>query len=128
MTQQMTQAVAMIIMIISVASLIVSVTTEVIKNIGKLKDVATNIVVFVLSIIVTITAMIAYFQINSIHIYWYYILAGIFASFFVSLAATNGWKFIFDIWNKVRGEITLEEWNKQAEEVQAQIDEKNSEV
>lgn len=85
------EIVSKLILIIGVLALGTSVITQVIKNIPILKKIPTDVVVFIISIILTISSTIAYMQINNINIMWYYIVSSIVGSFFVSFVAMFGW-------------------------------------
>lgn len=102
LTQQMIQIVTMMLMAMGVLAFLVSVITQVIKNLGVLKEMATNIVVVALSVILTLGCAIAYLQYIKEPILWYYIFACIIASFIISLISMQGWKAIFEIWNRTK--------------------------
>lgn len=85
------EIVSKLILIIGILALGTSVITQVIKNIPILKKMPTDVVVFIISIILTISSTIAYMQINNINIMWYYIVSSIVGSFFVSFVAMFGW-------------------------------------
>ena len=127
LTQELMKYLATGLTILSILAFAVSIVTQVIKNIGKLKEVATNIVVMALSLVITLVSMIAYLQYIKTPILWYYVFAAILASFIVSIVSTSGWKMVFDIWNKVRTNISEEEWNKRAEEIQKELENKEVE-
>ena len=113
------------IIVLGVLGFVVSMVTQAIKNVGKLQGIATNIVVLVLSIVVTLTTFFGTMQYFNIPILWYYVFSAVLLGCFVAVIATNGWKFVFEAWNKVRGDISELEWNKQAEEYQKMIEEMN---
>jgi TRAP-type uncharacterized transport system fused permease subunit len=78
--------------IISILAFIVSLITELIKNIGFLKKVPTNIVVLVLSVIICVISYLAYSSYKEYTVYWYSVVASIFSGFVVAYIATYGWE------------------------------------
>lgn len=92
----------LIIAIISVLAFMVSVITQVFKGVGVLSKVPTDILVFVLSIGLTVTAFIAYMQYIQQTILWYMIIASILAGFVVAFVAMYGWEKLSDLWNRFK--------------------------
>lgn len=89
-----------ILAIIGALAFIVSVITQVIKGIGVFNKVPTDIVVFVLSISVTIAAFVAYMQYIHMTILWYIILAAIMAGFVVAFVSMYGWEKLSELWKR----------------------------
>ena len=52
--------------------------------------VHTNIVATIISLVVTVISMVAYWQINGADIYWYNILGAVILGIFVAYAAMYG--------------------------------------
>lgn len=77
---------------------IVSVITQVIKDIFK--NVPTDLVVFVLSIALTVTAFIAYMQYIGAAMLWYMIVASVIAGFIVAFVAMFGWEKLSELWKR----------------------------
>lgn len=77
--------------IVGALALTVSVVIEVIKNIGVLAKVPTDIVVIVLSIALSVATFFTYAAVAGIAIVWYYIVGTILGGFFVSFVAMYGW-------------------------------------
>lgn len=83
---------------IAALAFIVSLITEVIKGIGPLKKVPTDLVVLVLSCVITV---VAYFCMNAYYgraFLWYELIATIIASFIVAFVAMNGWDKLSELW------------------------------
>lgn len=78
--------------IITVLAFIVSLITETIKNIGFLKKIPTNIVVLVLSIVLSILAYAAAASYFKFKVYWYGIVGSLLGGFVVNYIATYGWE------------------------------------
>ena len=64
-----------ILAIIGTLAFVVSVVTQVIKGVGVFSKIPTDILVFVLSIGITVAAFVAYMQYIQTSILWYMILA-----------------------------------------------------
>lgn len=90
----------LILAIIGAIAFLVSVITQVIKGIGVFNKVPTDIVVFVLSIGITVAAFVAYMQYIQMTILWYMILAAIMAGFIVAFVAMFGWEKLSDLWKR----------------------------
>lgn len=89
-----------ILAIVGALAFIVSVITQVIKGVGVFNKIPTNIVVFVLSIGITIAAFIAYMKYIHMTILWYMILATIMAGFVVAFVAMYGWEKLSELWKR----------------------------
>lgn len=90
----------MVLAIIGALAFMVSVITEVIKGIGIFKRIPTDILVFVLSIGLTVTAFIAYMQYIQMVILWYMLMAAVLAGFVVAFIAMYGWEKITELWKR----------------------------
>lgn len=75
-----------------------SVITQVIK--GIFKNIPTDLVVFVLSIALTVTAFIAYMQYIGAVMLWYMIVASVIAGFIVAFVAMFGWEKLSELWKR----------------------------
>lgn len=89
-----------ILAVIGALAFIVSVITQVIKGIGIFNKVPTDVLVFVLSIGITVIAFIAYMQYIQMAILWYMILASVIAGFVVAFVAMYGWEKLSDLWKR----------------------------
>ena len=84
--------------------LLVNIFTEVLKKVlcGKLP---TNLLVFILSIVITIVAMFTYLEISGVVFVWWMMPMAIAMAFFVAYSAMFGfdkWKQMFDQWKQVK--------------------------
>ena len=86
--------------VIGALAFMVSVITQVFKGVGVLSKIPTDILVFVLSIGITVTAFVAYMQYIHMTILWYMILAAIMAGFLVAFVAMYGWEKLSDLWSR----------------------------
>ena len=91
-----------ILAVIGALAFMVSVITQVFKGVGVLAKIPTDILVFVLSIGMTVTAFVAYMQYIQQTILWYMILAAILAGFLVAFVAMYGWEKFAELWNRFR--------------------------
>jgi cell shape-determining protein MreD len=78
--------------IVAIMAFIVSLITEVIKNLGFLKKVPTNLVVLVLSIILSVLTYLAAASILDFKVYWYGIIGSFLGGFVVNYISTYGWE------------------------------------
>lgn len=91
-----------ILAVIGALSFMVSVITQVFKGVGVLAKIPTDILVFILSIGMTVTAFVAYMQYIQQTILWYMILAAILAGFLVAFVAMYGWEKFAELWNRFK--------------------------
>lgn len=89
-----------ILAVIGALAFIVSVITQVIKGIGIFNKVPTDVLVFVLSIGITVIAFIAYMQYIQMAILWYMILSSVIAGFVVAFVAMYGWEKLSELWKR----------------------------
>lgn len=91
-----------ILAVIGALAFMVSVITQVFKGVGVLAKIPTDILVFILSIGMTVTAFVAYMQYIQQTILWYMILAAILAGFLVAFVAMYGWEKFAELWNRFK--------------------------
>ena len=96
------QYVTYALMAVGVLAFIVSVITQVIKEMPYLKNIQTNAVAMVVSLIVCPVAVIIACQYFKIVILWYYVFASFIAAFIVYLVGTGGWEKISEMWNRTK--------------------------
>ncbi len=94
------QNLTLVLAVIGVLAFMVSVITQVLKGVGIFNKIPTDILVFVLSIVLTVTSFIAYMQYIQQTIIWYMILAAIMAGFIVAFVAMFGWEKLSDLWSR----------------------------
>lgn len=83
--------------------LLVNICTEVLKKVFV--KIPANMLVFVLSIIVTVAAMFIYIAVAEVAFVWWMILVAIAVAFFVAYSAMFGfdkWKQMFDQWKNMK--------------------------
>ena len=90
--------------VVGALAFIVSIITQVFKGVSVLSKVPTDILVFVLSIGLTVIAFVAYMQYIQQAIVWYMIIAAIMAGFIVAFVAMYGWEKFSELWNRFNKE------------------------
>lgn len=92
--------------VIGILAFAVSIVVQVFKGVSVLKKIPTDILVFVLSIGLTVTAFVAYMQYVQQTILWYMIIAAILAGLLVAFVAMYGWEKVSELWKRFyRGNI-----------------------
>ena len=91
-----------ILMVIAFIALVVSVITEVIKGVKCLAVLPTDLVVFVLSIVVTALAYFTYCAYAARAIAWYEIIGAIIAGFFIAFVTMFGWEKLTTLWKRLK--------------------------
>lgn len=86
--------------VIGLLAFTVSIIVQVFKDVSFLKKIPTDILVFVLSIGLTVTAFVAYMQYIQQTILWYMILAAILAGLLVAFVAMYGWEKVSELWKR----------------------------
>lgn len=100
----LTQYVIYGFMIIGVLAFVVSLITQVIKEMPGLAKIQTNAVALVISIVVTVLAVIVFCIMMNLQLLWYYIAGAIIAAFIVYIVATSGWEKIAEMWRRTKWE------------------------
>ena len=94
------ESLSQLMVAIGALAFVVSVITEVIKGIGVFKKIPTDIVVIILSMVLTVVAFFAYAQYASLVVAWYLAVAAIIGGFFVAFIAMYGWSKLKELWNR----------------------------
>lgn len=87
---------------IGVLAFLVSIITQVIKEMPGLKNIQTNVVALVVSLVLCPVSVIIACQYFNIVIVWYYVFASFIAAFIVYLVATGGWEKVSEMWNRTK--------------------------
>ena len=93
-----------LVAVIGALAFMVSIITQVFKGVGVLSKVPTDILVFVLSIGLTVIAFVAYMQYIQMAIVWYMVVAAIMAGFIVAFVAMYGWEKFSELWKRFNKE------------------------
>lgn len=81
--------IAVLFPIIGALVAVVNIVTQVIKKTTRDK-LPTNVVVLLLSVVLTLVAFFAYAQIEALSVAWYMVVAAVVVGFFVAYAAMFG--------------------------------------
>lgn len=87
---------------VAVLAFIVSMITEVIKELKPLDTIPTNLVVIVLSMVIT---TVFYFSLNEYYgrpYMWYELCTTIIAAFIVAFVAMYGWTKFTELWDRFK--------------------------
>ena len=87
---------------IGAIAFVVSVITQVIKGVKPLDKLPTDILVFILSIALTLVAFFAYASYVELAILWYYIVGAVIAGFIVAFVAMYGWTKLKELWDRFK--------------------------
>lgn len=90
----------LLIAAIGILAFIFSLITQVFKGVGVLAKIPTDILVFILSIAITVVAFIAYMQYIKLVIIWYMYVAAVIAGFIVAFVAMYGWEKLSELWKR----------------------------
>lgn len=93
-----------LVALVGALAFMVSIITQVFKGVGLLSKVPTDILVFVLSISLTVIAFVAYMQYIQQIIVWYMVIAAIMAGFIVAFVAMYGWEKFSELWQRFNKE------------------------
>lgn len=89
-------------MVIGILAAVVSIITQVTKEIAFLNRIPTSLQVLVLSLILCPAALVAACQYFRIVITWYMVFGSFIAAFVVALVAMGGWEKVREIWNRTK--------------------------
>lgn len=90
------------LMSVGVLAFLVSIITQVIKEMPGLKNIQTNAVALVTALILCPVSVIIACQYFNIVITWYYVFASFIAAFIVYLVSTGGWEKVSAMWNRTK--------------------------
>lgn len=96
------QYVTYALMAVGVLAFLVSLITQVIKEMPVIKNIQTNVVALVASLILCPVAVIVACQYFEVVITWYYIFASFIAAFIVYLVSTGGWERVSEMWRRTK--------------------------
>lgn len=92
----------MAIAALGMLAFLVSVITQVTKEIGVLKKIHTSLQVTVLSVVLTVVAYFAYISYSGTVISWYMIVGAIICGFVVAFVAMFGWEKLYELYNRFK--------------------------
>ncbi len=94
------QNLTLIMAVVGVLAFVVSVITQVFKGVGVLAKIPTDILVFALSIALTVVAYVAYMDYIQQTVIWYMFVVAVIAGFLVAFVAMYGWEKISELWKR----------------------------
>lgn len=100
--EMLMQYVTYALMAIGVLAFLVSIITQVFKEIPWLKKIQTNAVALGIALILCPLAVVILCIYMQIAIMWYYIIGAVIAAFIVYLVATGGWERVTEMWNRTK--------------------------
>ena len=98
----MMQYITYFLMAIGVLAFLVAAIVQVIKELPLLQHIQTNLVAFVVSLVLCPLAVVIVCQYLRIVVTLYYIIASIVAAFIVYLVATGGWECVAEMWKRTK--------------------------
>ncbi|WPB33891.1 ribonuclease [[Clostridium] scindens] len=96
------QCVTYALMMVGALAFLVSLITQVIKEMPMLKRIQTNVVALAVSMIICPISVVIACQYFKIVIAWYYVFASFVAAFIVYLVSTGGWEKVTKMWNRTK--------------------------
>lgn len=96
------QLVTYLLIAIGGLAFVVSIITQIFKDMPVLRKIQTNVVALVVSLTICPVAVIIACQYFNIVITWYYIFASFIAAFIVYLVSTGGWEKVSEMWNRTK--------------------------
>lgn len=99
---ELLQYLSYVLGVVGVLAFVVSIITQVIKEMPVLKNIQTNVVALTAALILCPVAVIVACQYFQVVVAWYYIFASLIAAFIVYLVATGGWEKVNEMWNRTR--------------------------
>lgn len=94
----------LVLLLIGGLAFLVTVITEVTKDIGVLKRIPTDIQVLTLSVLLSVLSYFVYISYSQGKIIWYFIVASVVLGFLVSYVAMYGWNKFYELWQRFNKE------------------------
>lgn len=91
---------SVIISIVGVLVVLTNIITQVLKKVTWDK-LPTNILVIIISMVLTLVALFAYCQIEAITVVWYMVVAAVVLAFLVAYAAMFGFDKLKEVLNQI---------------------------
>lgn len=101
-TEILMQYITYALIAIGALAFLVSIITQVIKEMPGLKNIQTNAVALAVSVILCPVSVIIACQYFNIVITWYYVFASFIAAFIVYLVSTGGWEKVAEMWQRTK--------------------------
>lgn len=88
--------------IVGILAMLVSLITELVKDLGVFKRVPTDALVLVLSIVLTVLAYFVGATYLALSVVWYEVVVAVFGGFIVAYVAMYGWSKLTDLTNRFK--------------------------
>lgn len=88
--------------VVGAIAFVVSVITQVLKGVKPLDKLPTDILVFILSIVLTLVAYFAYASYVELAILWCYVVGAVIGGFIVAFVAMYGWEKLSDLYSRFK--------------------------
>lgn len=98
----LTNNIVILLTIVGMLAFLVSVITEVTKNIGLMARIPTDFQVIVLSIILCLVSYFTYVSYFRLLIEWYLVVASIIFAFIVAFVAMYGWDKLTTLYTRFK--------------------------
>ena len=102
MNTEILQYITYALIAIGALAFLVSIITQVIKEMPGLKNIQTNAVALVIALILCPLSVVILCIYLQMMIMWYYIVGAVIAAFIVYLVATGGWEKVSEMWNRTK--------------------------
>lgn len=89
-----------LLVVVGALAFLVSVVTEVFKNVGFLANIPTDLIVIILSVTFTLTSFFAYADYVKATVLWYGVVAAIVVGLIVAFVAMYGWTKFKELWDR----------------------------
>ena len=84
-----------LVIVLAVLVLVTNIIVQLVKYISCLKDRPTKVVALIVAVILTVCSTVAYFQIKSLVLTWYIIVAAVIIGFIVAYGAIFGFDNVY---------------------------------
>ena len=101
-TEILMQYITYALIAIGALAFLVSIITQVIKEMPGLKNIQTNAVALVIALILCPLSVVILCIYLQMMIMWYYIVGSVIAAFIVYLVATGGWEKVAEMWERTK--------------------------
>ena len=96
----MSNLVPQLLLAIGFLAFIVSSIVEVIKNVGVLSKIPTDVVVIILSLVGTMVAFLGWADYTGVTLVWYWYAGALVTGFLVAFVAMYGWEKFNELWKR----------------------------
>ena len=84
-----------LVIVLAVLVLVTNIIVQLVKDISCLKERPTKVVALIVAVILTVCTTVAYFQIKSLVLTWYIIVAAVIIGFIVAYGAIFGFDNLY---------------------------------